>query len=480
MNRYHLGLISLLAPFVNATSWAEPTSLEDNVIVQENRQEGTTDWMLTRIQPPTESGSDAAFSRRPAIEAYVSHTSLRTGQTLTAFVSTDPPAPYQIDLYRMGYYDGKGGRLMRSLGPFDGVNQRAPDDGPNQLIEADWDPSVTLTIPEDWVSGVYLGKLTNLDSGYQTYLVFVVRDDREADLLFQCSDLTWQAYNRWPAWRSLYDWEGNRWHTELGADVGFDRPYSIYYNGLPMAFNQLTLGSGEFLLWEFPLAFWLEREEYDVSYISNLDTHNDGAGLQRARGFLSVGHDEYWTPQMFEHVRQARDAGVSLAFLSGNSVYHSIDLRSAIDGRPHRVFGRSGRFEDEHRLMGASSYGVGMADWICRAPDHWLFDGTGMAEGDAISELVGWEYHGFPLRDDPNLVVLASGEVDRNAPPYAATIYPGPSGNIVFNSGTCWWTLALSSPPGFQNPPNKDFSREDPRVQRMTRNLLGRMIRSPE
>jgi len=45
----------------------------------------------------------------------------------------------------------------------------------------------------------------------------------------------------------------------------------------------LSQGSGEFLLWEFPLAFWMEKEGYDVSYISNVDTASDLKGLLRAK-----------------------------------------------------------------------------------------------------------------------------------------------------------------------------------------------------
>jgi hypothetical protein len=41
------------------------------------------------------------------------------------------------------------------------------------------------------VSGVYLGKLTAQRDGVQSYIIFIVRDDRKADFLFQCSDTTW-------------------------------------------------------------------------------------------------------------------------------------------------------------------------------------------------------------------------------------------------------------------------------------------------
>jgi hypothetical protein len=108
-----------------------------------------------------------------------------------------------------------------------------------------------------------------------------------------------------------------------------------------------------------------------------------------------------------------------------------------------------------------------------------------MKPGDRIPGLVGWEYHGPPLRDDPTLTVIARGKVadgrgNEQDEEYAATIYDGPQGNIVFNAATCWWSMVLAIPPGFVTPTNKDFAREDPRVQRITRNLLERMIRRSE
>jgi len=59
---------------------------------------------------------------------------------------------------------------------------------------------------------------------------------------------------------------------------------------------------------------------------------------------------------------------------------------------------------------------------------------------------------------------------------YVTTLYSARRGNLVFNAGTCWWNVVLSSPPGFQNPPRKDFRRNDRRIQRITKNILDRMI----
>jgi len=74
------------------------------------------------------------------------------------------------------------------------------------------EPSYRFRIPKDWISGVYVGKLTQQLKGIQSYVIFIVRDDRKADLIFQCSDTTWQAYNRWPNQFSLYDDGKSVWY----------------------------------------------------------------------------------------------------------------------------------------------------------------------------------------------------------------------------------------------------------------------------
>src|SRR6185436_12074655 len=269
---------------------------------------------------------------------------IRSGETLKVFVSTEPAAPFKIDFYRMGYYGGKGGRLMHSTGSLKGKTQPTPEEGAKALIECKWDVSYELKIPPDWVSGVYLGKLQVTEPRAEAYVIFIVRDERKADLLFQCSDMTWQSYNRWPAWRSLYDYQDNRWHTSAGNDVGFDRPYGIALNWLPVDYFPISNGSGEFLLWEFPLAFWMEKEGYDVSYVSNLDTHADAKGLLRARGWLSVGHDEYWSVEMYRNVKAAIAAGVNVAFFSADTCIGLIPFLPSKAKVPNRVISRIGNF----------------------------------------------------------------------------------------------------------------------------------------
>lgn len=470
---------------------------ESTPITRENARPGATDWQLTyvRIEP-------ASGYRAPGIEGYCSRQSLAAGETLEFMVSADPPCRFTIDLFRMGYYGGRGARHLTTLGPFDGAPQTVPESGPRRLRECRWPVAARLVIPADWPSGVYLGRLSREPrpdgtGPWQSYVIFIVRDDRPADVLFQCSDNTWQAYNRWPVRDSLYDNGVDAGMTTLpGIDVSFDRPYGKY---VQIFDNPLSVGSGEFLLWEYPLCYWLEQHGYDVSYCSNSDLVSPDRAL-RCQALISVGHDEYWDIRQHDSVRRLVDEGVSVLFLSGNSICWVSPLSSARDGRPLRMLTRAAPYRgvtmgdskvkqrfteigpDEGLLLGARNILPvnGGGDWIVTRPEHWMFAGTGMQAGDSIPGLVGWEFHGSP-GEIPGLEVVAAGHAlhgGTQPAPWTATLYPGPKGNFVFNASTIFWAQGLSSPPGHMLPWSHNVRPHGPdaRVQQMTHNLLRRAI----
>lgn len=488
----------ILATLAAGPLGAQEASSSTNPIVQENAREGATDWQLTRVR------ADSDGYRSPWIEGFCSKQSVEAGETIDFMVSTDPAEQFQIEIFRMGYYAGRGARHMMTLGPFEGASQPTPNVGSKNLHECQWDSSATLKIPADWISGVYLGRLTTLPEMtrpyWQSYVIFIVRDDRPADVLFQCSDNTWQAYNRWPNNYSVYTHP--RGNQGPWADVSFDRPYGREAQHSAVVNDPLTFGSGEFLPFEFPMAYWLEQHGYDVTYCSNSDMLTPDRGM-KCKSFISIGHDEYWDERQFASVTRMRDAGVSLLFLSGNSVCWVSPLRKSSTGVPHRIFFRGGPYggetevalsrqekhgpfpyhgPDEGLLMGARNVEPvnGGGDWIVQKPEHWIFAGTGVQKGEAIPGLVGWEYHGDPAKID-GLVVVAGGTAwqgGRNPQQWTATIYPGPKDNFVFNASTIFWAQGLSSPPG-HTLPWSHWSRPhgpDPRVQRITHNLLQRAI----
>ena len=498
-------------------SGAPAISRQPDLIKYENAKPGAS-FQLTRMKP-----DDAKSYRTSLIEGYCSRQSVKAGEKLDIFVSTKPSSKFIIEIFRMGYYDGMGSRLMSTLGPFEGQAQPVPEMGEDRLRECLWEASTSIIIPADWPSGVYLGRLTTMpevrSSGFspsperpegrttneepywQSYVIFIVKDDRPADILFQCSDNTWQAYNRWPNNYSIYT------HPKgvqgPWAQVSFDRPYGRESQFAGIVNDPLTMGSGEFLPFEFPLAYWMEQHGYDVTYCANADLLTPDRAL-KCKSFLSVGHDEYWDIRAFRSVEKLRDAGVDLLFFSGNSICWVTPMTPSADGRENRRMYRGGPYgadndyaknrqkdngpfpehgPDEGLLMGARNVDPvnGGGDWICTKPGHWIFEGTGMKQGDAIPGLIGWEYHGQPATEIPGLEVVGGGTAWQGGTrpqQWTATIYPGPKGNFVFNASSIFWAQGLSTPPGHILPWSH-WSRPhgpDDRVQRITRNLFERVL----
>ena len=166
------------AALVGVNSGLTANARQKTAIATENDKPGSTDWQLTYVKFDAK-----AKYRQSLIEGYCTRTSVAAGDKLGLCVSTEPASAFSIDIYRLGYYGGTGGRLVKQLGPFDGKPQPTPEVGAKRLRECQWEPAVTLEIPKDWVSGVYLAKLSAAKHRYQSYCTFIVRDDRKADVL---------------------------------------------------------------------------------------------------------------------------------------------------------------------------------------------------------------------------------------------------------------------------------------------------------
>jgi hypothetical protein len=480
---------------------APPQSL--NPTIAENAKPGAPDWELT--QPALER----------EIEGYASRTSVNAGEAIEIFVSTRDPR-YTLDVYRMGWYGGTGAR--RVAGPFerDGVLQDMPEpDRTTGLLECRWRDPIRLdtrgtgapgaTSPSDtgaggsWTSGVYLARLTARPSARQAFVVFVVRDDaRDAAIVFQSSVTTFAAYNNWGG-TSLYAFNsGNR----PARKVSFDRPYAMNPYGVRLD------GAGDFLRrWEYNAVRFLERDGYDVTYVTDVDVHERPDGLFPHRVFLSVGHDEYWSSPMRQHVEAARDRGVHLAFLGSGVCYWQIrfepggsggpnrtlvaykeaaggDDPLAIDGRPQNDRLITGRWRDrpvsrpEERLVGVM-YAADPVDGdiIVDEPSHWAFAGSGLRRGDALPGLLGYEVDAIYGGGPRTIERLAhSPFVEQGRTRYAdMTIYTADSGALVFATGSMQWNWGLDG----YNAPVWHSLRASDAAQRITRTVLGRMLQGP-
>ncbi|HYV22075.1 MAG TPA: N,N-dimethylformamidase beta subunit family domain-containing protein [Candidatus Bathyarchaeia archaeon] len=463
---------------------ARTTVAAGNPIVAENQQEGSSGWRI---------GNSVADDTNGQIKGYTSATSVSPGQSLTFYVSVNPAQQYSIDIYRMGYYGGLGGRLRSHVAWRDGVKQSdCVPDATTGLTDCGWSPSYGFTVPSDWTSGAYVALLTN-GSGYQNYVPFVVRDGRPAAFLYQVGIATDQAYNNYPndgqTGKSLYAFNSSGPNT-IGGDaravkVSFDRPYA-------------DSGAGTFFDVDVYLIRWLERNGYDVTYSTSVDTHANGAALRNSKAFLSGGHDEYWSKEMFDAAESARDAGVNLAFFASDAVSVQIRFEPSAAGIANRVVVcyRDANLDPvqgptttvawrdppvdrpEQTLRGVQNTAYvewgHLADYVVTNSSHWIYDGTGFKDGDVVPGIVGYEMDRFvaemPAPNATSRTLLSHSPFTDVAgkPEYAnSSIYQAPSGAWVFSSGTTFWALGLE---------NIFSNNADPRIQRTTANLLNAFL----
>jgi len=473
-----LGLLAAVTPPARVRAATNP-------IVAENQQAGSSGWQL---------GSLVADDVNGQVKGYASATSVLQGGSLSLYVSVNPAQTYAIDFYRIGWYGGLGGRLRLHAGPLGGISQpTCPEDSTTGLIACNWAPGYTFFIPSDWTSGAYVAVLTN-STGYQNYVLFVVRDGRPAAFLYQEGMNTSEAYNDYPndnkTGKSLYEFNSYGANTIAGArravEVSFDRPFA-------------DDGSGLFLNWDIQLTRWLERSGYDVTYSTDIDTHTNGADLLNHKAFFSAGHDEYWSNEMFNAAQNARDSGVNLAFFGANAVYWQVRYASSATGVPNRVMvcykdvsidpvqgpTTTVRWRDapvnrpEQSLMGVmftSETGWGNnTGYVVTNSSNWVYAGTGFHNGDVVAGIVGYETDrlttGYPPPSTTSQTLLSHSPYTNidGLPDYAnSSIYQASSGAWVFATGTMSWSWALD---------NYGTSvQADPRIQQTTVNVLSAFL----
>ncbi len=302
-----------------------------NPIVAENCQPGSDAWIVRKYQ-----GDIAGF-------AYP--TSVNLGETVNLYVDTHAH-PYSMMIFRSGYYGGTGGRLLKTIAATSGTTQPAcrSELGTGLTTCSTWTSTYSLGVPTDWVSGIYIVKLVNGDTGGENYMLFTVRDDnRHSTILVQSSLFTYTAYNNYGG-KAVYSQLSTGCPTVSGMQravkVSFFRPYSMYHQdesgqsgGAPPDDLTLSNANNSYFMAEYPMVHWLESQGYDVSYATTLDTHRSGeTGARNAlldhKIFVVTGHSEYWTQEMRDAITAARDKGVHLAFFSANTDYWRVRLES--------------------------------------------------------------------------------------------------------------------------------------------------------
>jgi hypothetical protein len=515
-------LILILIGLGNIYRSLGSTSLPSNLnaIQLENLKKGTGDWQTNH---PSQKGE---------IQGYTGEDSIDRGGTVHLYVSTKVAEKFSIKIYRLGYYNGLGGRLVKEIDQIPSIpqgyyieNQPSPVNCPTCITnmldssgyathytEANWKLSYTYTFPAAWLSGMYELMLTEQHGGYQWIVPLIVRDDAShSDILYDYADFTDQAYNLWGG-ESLY--------FNLRADSDF------YTHAVYVSFNRPFIsanGHYDFLGKTYPVARFMEQYGYDVTYTSDVAVSEGLSHLENHKAYVVGGHDEYYSLNERQAVVTAKADNVNLAFFSGNNMYWQIRLLPDTHGNADRIvicykedtvpdpiiathpalatvlwrdppvnmpedavldLMYTSIFPDSGTLPFAPSRLL--QPLRVKNTANWIFAGTGMQDGDLITNVIGYEidstYHPKDIPSGDNVTFIGDSLVvnrDGTTVHAYSIVVACAGGNILFNAADVYWGLRLTN---FNSSAFNDLNYPvvvSPQLVRITNNVLQRMVAPP-
>lgn len=448
------------------------------------------------------------------IHGYPGRASVAPGERLALHVATDAPR-FRVHFYRWG----DGFVPMHSSGWL--MGERAPMRGAGD----DWRwPPYEFDVPSNWPSAVYIAHLEEprgrpldlaLDSAAA---LFVVRGQRQGGMLYKLPLATYHAYNC--SGGACFYTNPPRSQDPPGARISLQRPGGGIGGDTWGAPDHYDASSPRqtFAHWDARFIRWLVRNGYTPEFCTDFDIHDNPELPYRYRLMVSAGHDEYWTAQTRDAVEDFIARGGNAAFFSANLCWwriHLVEQSTAMvchQGGPHGAYDHwwppTGARRPEDTLSGASyRHGGGWWDgpresmgYFVQQPGHWVFEGTGLARGDAFGRntwppLAGYECDGAPLDafDRATGIATLSAWADEIGTPtgyqllaacpldarwqelparerlergeglHAATMGIYTRNGTVFSAGSTDWAQVLGC-------------GRDLKVDRITRNVLDRLL----
>lgn len=451
----------------------------------------------------------AAFAEAPPslhIDGYAGKVSVAQGEPVPLHVSTTAAA-FDIEVVRLG----RTREVVWRKAGVKGAEFPVPEDA--SANGCGWPAALDIPVGADWKSGYYEVALKATDRGGKWtargartavgsafFIVRAAKPGATSKILLQLATNTYNAYNNWGGF-SVYAY--NSRSNNQGHRVSFERP-----------------AAPQFSRWELPFVQWAETQGCSLEFAANNDLEFHPDILKSYKLVLSVGHDEYWSTPMRDHLEAFIGRGGNVCFFSGNTCCWQI--RNEDGGRAFTCW-KQNYFLDpvfkesdhatlstlwSHHLLGRPETqltGVGFlwggyhrshgqfmdgpAAFTVHRPGHWLFEGTGLKRGDTFGgkdSIVGYECDGCELewreglpyptgRDGSPKTFEVLGTCEARWHPDDAEWYEKwekgrtgaacmglyTRGGTVFTAGTTDWAHGLAS--------------GDPAVTRITRNLLERL-----
>lgn len=501
-----------------------------NPIPAENAKTGSDKW-----QVPWAGYTVSDDLKGGEIKGFATKATVTAGQTISFKVTVNKAQKFSVDIFRLGYYQGLGGRQVLHAANISGVHQPAclNDTSTGMLSCKNWSTSYTATVGSDWVTGVYEAVFSSAGK-FQSVAPFWVADyTRKSDVLFLSALNTYEAYNNYP-WdttdpnaatpptgKSLYDFNSSG--GVPASQVSFDRPFSGEYGGDGLG------GLGDF---EPQLLQFLEKSGYDVSYINDVSVDAVPARFLNHRAIVVGGHSEYWSKAAYDGIIAARGKGVGLAFMSSNEIFWQIryannrrevichknytwdpetdpalkttNWRASLSN-PDPQFHFDGPNRPEQTLLGVQLPMFGWKNWggspfvvkgTTSTEGKWVYAGTGLTDGKKITgtsssvtpHIVGYEMDNYdpkyPKPPGTNFTILAASKFTNyngQAFTHNSTIYKSTAGNYVWATGTMAWSWGLTHGATWGetdvNPEGADpADNYAPATAIITRNVLNKEI----
>jgi hypothetical protein len=463
-----------------------PDGVEARWVIEENGKPGTTSWEI--------HGSSGG------IEGFANQVQAQQGQRVTLYVSTTG-ATFRAQAFRMGYYQGKGARLIWQSSQVEGKKQPACSvaTGINMVACDKWIPSLTFTITQQWVQGDYLIKLT-APGRRQSYVPLTIWDPGSAAAYVIKNDVfTWQAWNFYGGYdyyQGLGDCPPDLYPVcNRARVVSYDRPYAA------------EDGSGNFLGLEYPLVKWAEQRGLDVTYATDLTVAEHPQYLDDHKALLSLGHDECWSYDERKNMVAAHGKGMNIVFFAASPVLRHVRSQASPLGQDRELVDYRDSAADSLDVIPGAAMLVTGNEWSnppsswpeydfvgdtyagflepglhagFRVADAaaWIFGGTGLKNGDVVPGVVASDVdkfdkaYGQPADDQifgHSAIAAGLGQTSIGAFYSDMTYYTSPqAGAGVLDTGTNNWIPALDNYSGC----HPDGICEATVVRRMTGNIL--------
>jgi len=475
------------------------TGCAATTIAQENAKAGSTGW-----QPPSTTAA-------PLVQGFAQYTSVACGGIVGLYLGTQSstPVPVQVEVWRLGDYQGSGGRLVWSS-PTLKVSAPATweDVDPTTFkVTAPWQETAALTVSHDWTQGIYELRIVPVGNPDAAGAIpLVVRDDTRTTPMVQVlATNTDQMYNTWGG-NSAYSTA-----TGISTVVSLNRPYDGF-------------GMAQILSEDVPLARYAESQGREISYLTDGDLNSGGPEVGAAAAIVVGSHSEYWTPNMRTNFEAALARGANAAFFGANNIYwHPVpspttgpyrtlniwklnhnDPNASSPTLSSTMWRLSPISEPEQMILG-EQFGCSDVLMPLTVPTSlgWVFANSGATPGQQLQGVLYQETDipsaGAPMPAGTRLAAAATFPCPQRGAGYvsgsAIALAPQPGGGLVVNVGTRGWVCLLdgscvtnavySSPALLAIDPDivTTTVRNDPTaesvIRQATTNIFGALLSGP-